>query len=302
MKDTRGLNLSPVTGKEWATRVLPGSLLVDDVKFEVIDEDCTNHVQSKVNGHLCPAETNGPLGSNSVFPEKMLLENENETPTLFSFCSTTLSTQTRSSSCVSPDLMKPPTSVTPPGSHQSPYQAGLNQRFHAARHKFQGSLDGEPQNQTAPPAPPLSPKDHSPGSSSSSSEANPAKQMARSTVTQVLSRFTTVQQSTTTKLTAPNNSPFGTDYRSLAAPLSPVIGRAAGAVLQGITSPTFNRADRGNPPPIPPKKPGLAQAPLSPASVPKSASHFSDSPLSGSCGLSSAQEGVKELDMVVSSN
>ncbi|XP_037535379.1 CTTNBP2 N-terminal-like protein [Nematolebias whitei] len=296
-KDMRGTNVFPVTGKEWATRVLPGSLSVDNVKFEVTDEDCTNqHVQPQVNGHLCPVETNGSLGSNSVLSEKMLFQNENETPTLFSFCSTSLSTQTHSSSCVSPDLMKPPTS------HQSPYQAGLNQRFHAARHKFQGSLDAEPQNQAAPPAPPLSPKDLSPGSSSSSSEANPVKQMARSTVTQVLSRFTTVQQSTTTKLTAPNNSPFGTDYRSLAAPLSPVIGRAAGAILQGIRSPTFNRADRGNPPPIPPKKPGLAQAPLSPASVPKSASHFSDSPLSGSCGLSSAQEGVKELDMVVSSN
>lgn len=133
-------------------------------------------------------------------------------------------------------------------------------------------------------------------------ETSPVKQMARSTVTQVLSRFTTVQQNATSKLTAPNNSPFGTDYRSLAAPLSPIIGRAAGALPQGIRSPTIARADRGNPPPIPPKKPGLAQAPPSPAAVPRSASHFSDSPLSGSCGLTSSQEGVKELDMVVSSN
>ncbi len=160
----------------------------------------------------------------------------------------------------------------------------------------------KPESQPQVAQPPLSPKDVSPATSSASSEASPVKQMARSTVTQVLSRFTTVQQNASPKPTAPNNSPFGTDYRSLAAPLSPVIGRAAGALPQGIRSPTIPRADRGNPPPIPRKKPGLAQAPPSPAAVPRSASHFSDSPLSGSCGLTSSQEGVKELDMVVSSN
>ncbi|XP_017264101.1 CTTNBP2 N-terminal-like protein [Kryptolebias marmoratus] len=305
MKDTRGADASPVetTGKEWATRVLPGSLSVDNVKFEDPDEDSDNQpVQPNVNGHLCSVESNGPVSSTSVLSENMPFQNGNETPALLSSCSAPLSAQTRSSPCISPVLLKRSTSSTPPGSYQSPYQAGINQRFHAARYKFQGNLDPEAQTQAVQPALPLSPKDLSPVSNSSSSEANPVKQLARSTVTQVLSRFTTAQQSATTKLTAPNNSPFGTDYRSLAAPLSPVIGRATGAVLQGIRSPTFSRADRGNPPPIPPKKPGLSQAPLSPASVPKSASHFSDSPLPGSCGLSSAQEGVKELDMVVSSN
>lgn len=307
MKETRGTNAFPVetTGKEWATRVLPGSLSVDNVKFEVKDEDSDNQtVQSQVNGHVCPVETNGPLILNNVLSDNTLFQNGNETSTLSSSCNAALSSQIRSSTCISPVLAKHPTTCAPPGNYQSPYQAGINQRFHAARHKFQGSLESEPQTQAVQPAAPISPKDLlSPVSNnSSSSETNPVKQMARSTVTQVLSRFTTVQQSAATKLTTPNNSPFGTDYRSLAAPLSPVIGRATGAVLQGIRSPTFNRGDRGNPPPIPPKKPGLAQAPLSPGSVPKSATHFSDSPLSGSCGLSSAQEGVKELDMVVSSN
>lgn len=281
-------------GKEWATKVPPGKTAVDTITVEDIEEDRNEQpVQLKVNGHHCPMETNGHHGPNNVLSENICVQNGSENQTQTSL----------SSPCASPVLAKRPPGSPSPGNYQSPYQAGINQRFHAARHKFQGTIDPEPQSQPAqPPALPLSPKDVSPATSSSSLEASPVKQMARSTVTQVLSRFTTAQQSATAKLAAPNNSPFGTDYRSLAAPLSPIIGRAAGALHQGIRSPTIPRADRGNPPPIPPKKPGLAQAPPSPAAVPRSASHFSDSPLSGSCGLTSSQEGVKELDMVVSSN
>uniref|UniRef100_A0A3Q1GQ09 CTTNBP2 N-terminal like a n=1 Tax=Acanthochromis polyacanthus TaxID=80966 RepID=A0A3Q1GQ09_9TELE len=263
-------------------------------------------VQPKVNGHHHPTETSGDHSSNSDLSENTCLQNGNENPpnhqTQMSSCSAVSPALPLSSPCASPVLAKRQPGSPSPGSYQSPYQAGINQRFHAARHRFQGTADPEPQSQPVQPASPLSPKDLTPVTGSSSPEATPVKQMARSTVTQVLSRFTTVQQSAAPKLATPNNSPFGTDYRSLAAPLSPVIGRAAGAAAQGIRSPTIPRADRGNPPPIPPKKPGLAQAPPSPATVPRSASHFSDSPLSGSCGLTSSQEGVKELDMVVSSN
>ncbi|XP_044075736.1 CTTNBP2 N-terminal-like protein [Siniperca chuatsi] len=308
MRDVRGVVTAPVEtgGKEWATKVSPGKTAVDTIKVEDIEEEGNQQpVQPKVNGHHCPMETNGHHGPNNALSEKICLQNGNEsspvhqTQTSFS-CSAAPSTLPPSSPCASPVLAKRPPGSPSPGSYQSPYQAGINQRFHAARHRFQATIDPEPQSPAAQP--PLSPKDVSPVTSSSSLEASPVKQMARSTVTQVLSRFTTVQQSVAPKLAAPNNSPFGTDYRSLAAPLSPVIGRAAGALPQGIRSPTIPRADRGNPPPIPPKKPGLAQAPPSPAAVPRSASHFSDSPLSGSCGLTSSQEGVKELDMVVSSN
>nr|XP_019952415.1 PREDICTED: CTTNBP2 N-terminal-like protein isoform X1 [Paralichthys olivaceus] len=288
--------------KEWATKVPPGKTTEDTIEVEDIEEDRNQPAQPKVNGHHCPMETNGHHGPNSVLSEKMC-QNGNENPAVHqnqqSFSPSALPP---SSPCASPVLAKRPAGSPSPGSYQSPYQAGINQRFHAARHKFQGSTDPEPQSQAAQPAPPLSPKELPTVTSASSPEASPVKQMARSTVTQVLSRFTTVQQSTAPKLAAPNNSPFGTDYRSLAAPLSPIIGRSAGAPPQGIRSPIIPRADRGNPPPIPPKKPGLAQAPPSPAAVPRSASHFSDSPLSGSCGLTSSQEGVKELDMVVSSN
>ncbi|KAM9361163.1 CTTNBP2 N-terminal-like protein [Symphorus nematophorus] len=295
-RDVRGVITAPVDAreKEWATKVPPGKTTVDTIKVEDIEEDRNQQpVKPKVNGHHCPMETNGHHDPNNAGSEKTCLQNGNEN-------SPTHSALSPSSPCASPVLAKRPPGSPSPGSYQSPYQAGINQRFHAARHKFQGTAEPEPQTQAIQP--PLSPKDVSPVSSSSSVETSPVKQMARSTVTQVLSRFTTVQQTAAAKLAAPNNSPFGTDYRSLAAPLSPVIGRAAGALPQGIRSPTIPRADRGNPPPIPPKKPGLAQAPLSPAAVPRSASHFSDSPLSGSCGLTSSQEGVKELDMVVSSN
>lgn len=298
MKETRGAITAPTEPgeKEWATNVPPGKSLVDSVKVEDIEED-RNKPPSQANGHHCPAETNGhhdPQNGNENPPI--------QTQTSFSPSTAVSPTLPCSSLCASPVLAKRPPTSPNQESFQSPYQAGINQRFHAARHKFQGTPDPEPQSQAVQPALPLLPKDPSPAAVTSSSEASPVKQIARSTVTQVLSRFTTAQQSATAKLATSNNSPFGTDYRSLAAPLSPIIGRAAGMVPQGIKSPTIPRAERGNPPPIPPKKPGLAQAPSSPAAVPRSPSHFSDSPLAGSCGLTSSQEGVKELDMVVSSN
>uniref|UniRef100_A0A3Q0SET2 CTTNBP2 N-terminal like n=1 Tax=Amphilophus citrinellus TaxID=61819 RepID=A0A3Q0SET2_AMPCI len=298
VKETRGSITASVEagGKEWAIKIPLGKSLVESIKVEDLEED-RDQPAAQPNGHHCPIEINGHHGP----------QNGNETPqiqTQTSFSSSTAVSPTLpcSSPCTSPVLAKRPPGSPNPGSFQSPYQAGINQRFHAARHKFQGTTDPEPQSQAVQPTLPLSPKDHSPVTVTSSPEGSPVKQIARSTVTQVLSRFTTGQQSVTAKLPTQNNSPFGTDYRSLAAPLSPVLARAAGIIPQGIKSPTIPRAERGNPPPIPPKKPGLAQAPSSPAAVPRSASHFSDSPLSGSCGLTSSQEGVKELDMVVSSN
>lgn len=287
-------NLEEVNGaKEWATKLPPGKTVLDAIKVEDIEGDSNQSpAQPKINGHHCPVETNGYCGPHDTLSETICLQNGHEnspvqTQVPFSVCNATPFALPPSSPCSSPVLAKRPTGNSSPGSYQSPYQAGINQRFHAARHKFQGSADPEPQSQATQAGLPLSP------ATSTSPEASPVKQMARSTVTQVLSRFTTA---------TPNNSPFGTDYRSLAAPLSPVTGRSAAALPQGIRSPTIPRADRGIPPPIPPKKPGLAQAPPSPAAVPRSASHYSDSPLSGSCGLTSSQESVKELDMVVSSN
>ncbi|KAK5872180.1 hypothetical protein PBY51_012904 [Eleginops maclovinus] len=287
--------------KEWASRAPARQIAVDIVTVKDIGEDTQQHALPNVNGQDCTDETDGHHDPNNGLSDDICLQNGNENSPVHQNQASSSNLPT-SSPCTSPVLAKRPPGSPSPGSYQSPYQAGINQRFHAARHKFQGTIDPEPQTQAAQPALPPLPKDAPPVTSSPPLEASPVKQMARSTVTQVLSRFTTGQQNAAPKSASPNNSPFGTDYRSLAAPLSPVIARAAGALQQGIRSPTIPRADRGNPPPIPPKKPSLAQAPPSPAAVPRSASHFSDSALSGSCGLTSSQEGVKELDMVVSSN
>ncbi|XP_068598852.1 CTTNBP2 N-terminal-like protein [Brachionichthys hirsutus] len=293
-------------GGEWRSKGARGKTTADTVNVEDVEEDGNQQpVQPNGNGHHCPMDTNGHHIPTASLSENTCLLNGNESPahqTSFSACSSSPPGLPPPSLCTSPVLTKRPAGSLSPGSYHSPYQAGIHQRFHAARHKFQGTVEPEPQAQPPPPPPPFSPKDSAPVSSSPALETSPVKQMARSTVTEVLSRFTTAQQSATVKLAALNNSPFGTDYRSLAAPSSPVIGRATRVVPQGTRSPTIHRVDRGNPPPIPPKKPGLAQAPPSPATVPRSAGHFSEGHLSGSCGLTSSQDGVKELDMVVSSN
>ncbi|XP_072336243.1 CTTNBP2 N-terminal like b [Scyliorhinus torazame] len=171
-----------------------------------------------------------------------------------------------SSPCSSPVLTKRLTSSTSPSSSfQSSYQAGLNQRFHAARFKFQAQAEQDQQTGVLQSPPP---RDLSPTTSDSSA----AKQLARNTVTQVLSRFTG-QPGT---LKTANNSPFGTDYRQLGSspktptgdanqsPTSSKVSSPQGPLAPGIKSPTISRVDRGNPPPIPPKKPGLAQSPASP--------------------------------------
>uniref|UniRef100_A0A8C7XSQ8 CTTNBP2 N-terminal like a n=1 Tax=Oryzias sinensis TaxID=183150 RepID=A0A8C7XSQ8_9TELE len=296
INEIRGTKMMSVEAEnsEWLSRVCPGSSVVEIMMVKDRKEDVSAD-QQQVSSHTCPVETNGYHSSTNP-TEKMSLQNGTDS---FPLPSSSMPSPTLafSSPCACPALAKRSPGSSGPGAYQSPYQAGINQRFHAARHKFQSTTEPESPSQAGQPALPPPPKDTSPLTSSSSPEASPVKQMARSTVTQVLSRFTTVQQSASTKPASPNNSPFGTDYRSLAAPLSPVPARAAGANPQRIPSPTISRVERGHPPPIPPKKPGLVQAPLSPAVGPKSAS-----PLSGGCGLTSAQEGVIELDMVVSSN
>ncbi|RVE73084.1 hypothetical protein OJAV_G00045720 [Oryzias javanicus] len=286
--ELRGTNMTPgeAEEREWASRVWPGSSLVESMMGKDDKEELSLD-QQHVNSHTCSGETNGYHSSNNALSEKTSVQNGTDSfPLPHTQMSSPGSCPASPMLAFSSPCAKRSPGSSGPGGYQSQYQAGINQRFHAARHKFQSTAEPESPPPAAYPALPL------PTTGSSSPEASPVKQMARSTVTQVLSRFTTVQQSASVKLASPNNSPFGTDYRSMAAPLSPVPARAAGANPQRIPSPTISRAERGNPPPIPPKKPGLVQAPLAPAVGPKS----------GSCGLTSAQEGVLELDMVVSSN
>ncbi|XP_061654862.1 LOW QUALITY PROTEIN: CTTNBP2 N-terminal-like protein [Phyllopteryx taeniolatus] len=205
--------------------------------------------------------------------------------------SSTASSSLSSSPISSPVLAK---HLNSPGFHQSSYQAGVNQRFQAARHKFQSQAELEQQQHNGP----LSPRDLSPTISSNPPppEHSAVKQLARNTVTQVLSRFTSQQAGV--KLVPMSNSPFGTDYRNLAA--SPPGGRSpSGPLSPGIRSPLNPRSERTHPPPIPPKKLGMSPTPGSPSHSAQT-SVFSE--LSGNCGPnSSGQEEATEPDLVLSS-
>ncbi|XP_038142264.1 CTTNBP2 N-terminal like b [Cyprinodon tularosa] len=204
--------------------------------------------------------------------------------------SSTASSSLSSSPVSSPVLAK---RLGSPGFLQS-YQAGVNQRFQAARHKFQSQAELDQQQHGGP----LSPRDLSPTTASTPPppEHSAAKQLARNTVTQVLSRFTSQQAGA--KSPTINNSPFGTDYRNLAA--SPTGGRSpsSGPLSPVFRSPITPRSEKTHPPPIPPKRPGMSPTPGSPNHSART-SLFPE--LTGNCGHSSSgQEASKESDLVLS--
>ncbi|OBS59154.1 hypothetical protein A6R68_09721, partial [Neotoma lepida] len=120
---------------------------------------------------------------------------------------------------------------------------GLNPRIQAARFRFQGNANDPDQNGNTTQSPPS--RDVSP----TSRDNLVAKQLARNTVTQALSRFTSPQAGASPRL---GTSPGGD------AGTCPPVGRT------GLKTPGTARVDRGNPPPIPPKKPGLSQTPSPP--------------------------------------
>lgn len=204
--------------------------------------------------------------------------------------SSTASNSLSSSPCSSPVLAKRLASLgTSSPTYPSSYQASVNQRFHAARHKFQQQSEqgtGMPMSPrelspTSTPVPPLS--------------DSSAKQMARNTVTQVLSRFT--NQQAVAKSPSSNSSPFGTDYRTLASASSPT-SKVPGPLSSGIRSPIIQRGEKSNLPSPTTKKPGGSANPGSP--VPVSSPRSAQFPeLSGSCGISSTQEGTKEIDLLM---
>ncbi|XP_041852606.1 cortactin-binding protein 2 isoform X2 [Melanotaenia boesemani] len=119
---------------------------------------------------------------------------------------------------------------------------GVSPRVQAARYKFQE----QDQNGTASQSPPA--RDLSP----TNRDNFAAKQQARHTVTQVLSRFTS----------PPAGGPLRPGLPHSASEGGPFPSRLSHPI--GIKSPTVTRIDRGNPPPIPPKKPGLSQTPSPP--------------------------------------
>ncbi|NXG31689.1 CT2NL protein, partial [Dromaius novaehollandiae] len=220
--------------------------------------------------------------------------------------SSTAASSLTPSPCSSPVLTKRlvGASASSPG-YQSSYQVGINQRFHAARHKFQSQAEQDHQSSglQSPPSRDLSP---------TLADNSAAKQLARNTVTQVLSRFTSQQGPI--KPVSPNSSPFGTDYRNLANAVSPKnesghspsagkVSSPLSPLSPGIKSPTIPRAERGNPPPIPPKKPGLAQSPATPAPVTKTASQASPlgAPMdvASSCSNNTVVSNGKDIEILL---
>ncbi|NXD77743.1 CT2NL protein, partial [Halcyon senegalensis] len=220
--------------------------------------------------------------------------------------SSTAASSLTPSPCSSPVLTKRlvGASASSPG-YQSSYQVGINQRFHAARHKFQSQAEQDHQSSglQSPPSRDLSP---------TLADNSAAKQLARNTVTQVLSRFTSQQGPI--KPVSPNSSPFGTDYRNLANAVSPKnesghspsagkVSSPISPLSPGIKSPTIPRAERGNPPPIPPKKPGLAQSPAAPAPLPKTPSQGSTlgAPMdvASSCSNTAVVSNGKDLEILL---
>uniref|UniRef100_A0A672R597 CTTNBP2 N-terminal-like protein n=2 Tax=Sinocyclocheilus grahami TaxID=75366 RepID=A0A672R597_SINGR len=254
--------------------------------------------QPKLNGHHTPREPESPADERckevgSVDNEVVLPGGSGASRCLSP--SSPASSSLSSSPCSSPVLTKRLASIgCSSPTYPSSYQASINQRFQAARHKFQQQAESEQQHGASVVH---SPRDLSPTAAAPTTPDNStAKQIARNTVTQVLSRFTS--QQATSKLPPSNSSPFGTDYRNLAAASSPT-GKSPGVLSPGIRSPIIPRAEKIHPPPVPPKKQGVNQSPGSP--VPSGrASHFPE--LSGSCGLTRGQEDAKELDLVMSSS
>ncbi|XP_051913180.1 CTTNBP2 N-terminal like b [Hippocampus zosterae] len=250
----------------------------------------------KVNGHHNLKETEATQDvrgtENTLVPENEAgasLHSPLHPQTVPYSPSSTASSSLSSSPISSPVLVK---HFNSPGFHQSSYQAGVNQRFQAARHKFQTQAELEQQQHGGP----LSPRELSPTTASNPPppEHSAAKQLARNTVTQVLSRFTSQQAGV--KLVPMSSSPFGTDYRNVAA--SPPGGRSpSGSLSPGIRSPLPPRSERTHPPPIPPKKPGMSPTPGSPSHSART-SLFPE--LTGN--FSSGQEGATEPDLVLSSS
>uniref|UniRef100_A0A3B3UJ44 Cortactin-binding protein 2 n=1 Tax=Poecilia latipinna TaxID=48699 RepID=A0A3B3UJ44_9TELE len=138
---------------------------------------------------------------------------------------------------------------------------GVSPRVQAARYKFQE----QDQNGTASQSPPA--RDLSP----TNRDNFAAKQQARHTVTQVLSRFTSPP--------AGGAGPLRPGLPHSASEGGPFPGRLSHPI--GLKSPTVTRIDRGNPPPIPPKKPGLSQTPSPPHPSIKVVGDSSRSPGSG---------------------
>lgn len=263
---------------------------LEELRKEVTEGKRVAGPGSKVNGHKVLRETEEGREDGGGAPLLQPLQHP-QSPSSLS-----------SSPASSPILTKRPPG---PALLPSSYQAGVNQRFQAARHKFQSQAELEQQQQLGGGA--LSPRDLSPVASPPPApplaDHSAARQLARHTVTQVLSRFTSQQAPLKLPAASSNSSssPFGTDYRNLAtggrspsSPLPPPLASSRSSPLSPAS-----RADK-TPPPAPPKKPGMmSPAPGSPSHCSRSSnSHFPE--LTGNCGHAGCNSGADGAAAVTS--
>lgn len=178
-------------------------------------------------------EENGP--STGLAPDLPSSTSPLSNSTSLSTTAPTVTTQNYSLTSSMHSLHSPSASTTS--------QPGLNPRIQAARFRFQVNANDPDQNGNTTQSPPS--RDVSP----TSRDNLVAKQVARNTVTQVLSRFTSPQSSAPVRPGVSHSVDAGT---------YPPVGR------MNLKTPSVSRVDRGNPPPIPPKKPGLSQTPSPP--------------------------------------
>lgn len=271
-KDRRSVSISvgtegPVT-RSVACQTDPAVESIDHVKklpltVPVKPPTGSPLVSANTKGNVCPSAALGRPGIDRQASHGDLIVSSLPTvppPSASKIEENGPSTGSPSSTPPLPNSTAPPTVQTPTIAPQSHAQAapghslhspcanaalhpGLNPRIQAARFRFQGNANDPDQNGNTTQSPPS--RDVSP----TSRDSLVAKQLARNTVTQALSRFTSPPAGAPPRPGAPSTGDVGT---------CPPVGRTS------LKTPGVARVDRGNPPPIPPKKPGLSQTPSPP--------------------------------------
>ncbi|XP_059027654.1 cortactin-binding protein 2 isoform X2 [Mustela lutreola] len=271
-KDRRSVSISvgtegPVT-RSVACQTDPAVESIDHVKklpltVPVKPPTGSPLVSANTKGNVCPSAALGRPGIDRQASHGDLIVSSLPTvppPSASKIEENGPSTGSPSSTPPLPNSTAPPTVQTPTIAPQSHAQAapghslhspcanaalhpGLNPRIQAARFRFQGNANDPDQNGNTTQSPPS--RDVSP----TSRDSLVAKQLARNTVTQALSRFTSPPAGAPPRPGAPPTGDVGT---------CPPVGRTS------LKTPGVARVDRGNPPPIPPKKPGLSQTPSPP--------------------------------------
>ncbi|MEE6480976.1 hypothetical protein FKM82_012721 [Ascaphus truei] len=242
--DSEGLKKPPFTVP--AKPLIVNHVIAGNTKINV----CTNSAFVKPGLDRQTTHNDSTVGlptTHGIHPNKSRIEENGSSLELTS--STSLYPNSFGTSPASPSyLSQSMQSLHSPCTHTT-INAGLSPRIQAAKFKFQANANEHDQNGNTT-------QSHQTRALSPNSRDNlVAKQMARNTVTQVLSRFTSPQGGSQLRPGLSHPMETGT--------YPPVAGRV-GHTSHAFKSTSVSRVDRGNPPPIPPKKPGLLQTPSTP--------------------------------------